>query len=45
VVYNAVARVMDEACSAGSEGKKQVLEKVRRLKELMERLVQELEGL
>jgi hypothetical protein len=45
IVYNAVSRLIDEARSAGNNKRREVLEKVRKLRGLMSELLIELENI
>lgn len=44
IVYNVVSRIIDEARSAEGEARREVLEKVRKLRDTMRGLLQELEN-
>ena len=44
IIYNAVSRLMDEARTAKPEKKKQLLEKIKKLRELISELSLELEN-
>jgi ATP-dependent Zn protease len=45
IIYNAVTRLIDEARTAKPEKKKQLLEKIKKLRELMSELLLELENI
>jgi hypothetical protein len=45
IIYNTVSRLIDEARTAKPEKKKQLLEKIKKLRELMSELLLELENI